>query len=313
MRTDQARTISIVEYLAAEGHKPAYTRREGREVWYRSPLRADDNTPSFKVDALINKWFDHGLAEGGNTLDLVVALRRCTVAEALSILDQTGLYRQGGYSPRRGGLRPSFGMPGAENAATSEKEKSGKAFQFLSEKPLSHPALLQYLEKTRKISISVAHRFLKEIRFKPSNGELREYFALGWFNGVSWEARNALFKGVVGEGKEINCLNLKDGNDCYIFEGFMNFLTLLSHKAIDIQSTSFIILNSVSLRSKLEEVFKEYKFRQVYLYLDHDESGRVATEYIKALLPPKMTVDKSPDYMGYNDYNAWWMEQANGD
>ena len=72
MRTDQARTISIIEYLAREGHTPAHTRHNGREAWYRSPLRSDDDTASFKVDTLINKWFDHGLSEGGNTLDLVV-------------------------------------------------------------------------------------------------------------------------------------------------------------------------------------------------------------------------------------------------
>ena len=305
MQTDQARTISIVEYLACEGHKPAHTRQNGREVWYRSPLRSDDNTPSFKVDALINKWFDHGLGEGGNTLDLVVALRRCTVKEALAILDHTGLYREGGYTPRRGGVQPFSAMPGQQNAPTIEKEKDGKAFQLVGAKAIAHPALIQYLE-TRKISLSVARRYLKEIRFKPSNGELREFFALGWFNGISWEARSALFKGVVGEGKEINTFNLNDHTDCKIFEGFMDFLSYISSDTFDEKETSFIVLNSVSLRSKLDDIFNQYTFRAVHMYLDHDESGRNTTEYIRGLAP-KISLDKSDEYRGYNDYNAWRM------
>lgn len=312
MRTDQARTISIVEFLESEGVRPAHTRHNGREVWYRSPLRADDDSPSFKVDALINKWFDHGLGEGGNTLDLVVKLKSCTVREALAILDRTGLYREGGYTPRRGGVAPFSALTGAGQTATytrtTEKEKDGKAFKLLRTESITHPALIQYLE-TRKISLAVARRHLKEIRFKPSNGELREYFALGWFNGVSWEARNALFKGVVGEGKEINTINLKDGNDCKIFEGFMDFLSFISSESFDEKHTSFIILNSLALRAKLEELFNKYQFRSVHIYLDHDVSGRAGTEYISSLAP-KIALDKSSEYAGYKDYNAWLMSKG---
>ena len=303
MRTDQARTISIIEYLKTEGHLPAYTRQKGREAWYRSPLRADDDTPSFKVDILINKWFDHGLAEGGNTLDLVVKLKQCTVRDALAILDRTGLLQQDGYTPRRGGLIPLSRLPGG---ATAEKEKEGKAFHLSATREVGHPALLQYLE-TRGIALPVARRYLKEIRFKSGDDE-REFFALGWPNGVSWEARSSVFKGVVGNGKEINVINPKDGNDCIIFEGFMDFLSFLSAEEFDTKRTSFIILNSLALRERLEDVFAKFSFRGIYLYLDHDESGRLATEYIKSISRAKIVIDKSDKYDGYKDYNAWWME-----
>lgn len=312
MRTDQARTISIVEYLATEGVSPAHTRQKGREVWYHSPLRPDDDSPSFKVDTLINKWFDHGLSEGGNTLDLVIKLKSCTVSEALAVLDATGLYREGGYKPRRGGIQSFSSFPSASHtnrAPAVEKEKDGRAFQLIEAKDLTHPALLQYLA-TRKIALTVARRFLKEIRFKPADGTLREYFALGWFNGVSWEARNSLFKGVVGEGKEVSTINLKDGNDCYVFEGFMDFLSFLTEEEVEHKRSSYIILNSLALRSKLEVIFKQYNFRAVYTYLDHDISGRTGTEYIIGLLPAKKGFDKSGDYEGYKDYNAWRMAKG---
>ena len=303
MRTDQARTISIIEYLAREGHTPAHTRHNGREAWYRSPLRSDDDTASFKVDTLINKWFDHGLAEGGNTLDLVVRLRKCTVRDALALLERSGLLRFGGYSPAQGGIGPLRALSKAPSGPAFEKEKDGKAFQLIETKDLTHPALLQYL-KSRHIKLPVARRYLKEIRFKPANGELREFFALGWFNGVSWEARNSLFKGVVGEGKDITTLQMKDGNECHIFEGFMDFLSFLSSETSDLTRASFIILNSLALRGRLEEIFAQTQFKKVFLYLDHDESGRLATEYIIGLLPFGKSEDMSAGYEGHKDYNA---------
>lgn len=308
MRTDQARTISIVAFLAREGHTPSHTRQNGREAWYRSPLRADDDTASFKVDTLINKWFDHGRGEGGNTLDLVVKLKQCTVREALAVLERSGLYQAGGYRARHNTLRS---MPGSLSRAFQspaiEKEKDGKAFQLIEAKDLTHPALLQYLA-SRGIALPVARRYLKEIRFKPANGELKEFFALGWFNGVSWEARNSLFKGVVGEGKDVSSINLKDGGECHVFEGFMDFLSFLTNESPDLKKSSFIILNSLALRSKLEDIFKAYNFKSVSLYLDHDESGRLGTDYLKSLEPDK-TVDKAGLYIGFKDYNAWRMKK----
>jgi len=90
----------------------------------------------------------------------------------------------------------------------------------------------------------------------------------------------------------------------------MDFLSFLTEEKIDQKRSSFIILNSLALRSKLEEIFKKYNFRAVYTYLDHDISGRTGTEYIIGLLPPKKGFDKSGDYEGYKDYNAWRMAKG---
>ena len=68
MRADQARTIPIDVYLERRGVSPAKTRQGGRELWYHSPIREGDVTPSFKVDTGKNVWFDHGLTRGGNII-----------------------------------------------------------------------------------------------------------------------------------------------------------------------------------------------------------------------------------------------------
>ena len=91
MRADQARTIPIDRYLDAQGIKPARARMGGRELWYSSHLRQGDKTPSFKIDTLKSLWYDHGLGQGGNIIDLVTHLCACDVRDALHHLERTGL------------------------------------------------------------------------------------------------------------------------------------------------------------------------------------------------------------------------------
>ena len=113
MRADQARQVPIQLYLERSGIKPAKVTRNGRELWYTSPIRDGDDTPSFKVDTVKNLWFDHGLSVGGNVIDLVIEMRRVTVKEALSILDS-------GFA---GSVPAQAPLPRMSGAPAGEKEK----------------------------------------------------------------------------------------------------------------------------------------------------------------------------------------------
>ena len=104
MRADQAKTIPIDRYLDQQGFKPVKERMNGRELWYHSPIRSGDSSPSFKVDTILNKWYDHGLGRGGNTLDLAIELCCSSVRDALRHLERTGLYSPTGYRPPSAGL-----------------------------------------------------------------------------------------------------------------------------------------------------------------------------------------------------------------
>ena len=223
MRADQAKTIPIEKYLELLGHKPANVRLAGRELFYHSPIREGDKNPSFKVDTNINKWFDHGLGRGGNTLDLAIEFCRGSVRDALQNLERTHLYSPYGYTKHIDG-HSTVGSWLENRRPAAEKEKIGSsAFKLVQEGPVQHPALLQYLEK-RKIDLTVAQKYLKEIRFEPAKGG-KWYFALGWPNGDGFEARNALFKGYVGTGKDITHLPAPKSSECLVFEGFMDFLS----------------------------------------------------------------------------------------
>lgn len=50
-----AKQIRIEDYLHSLGHTPV--RRQGVNLWYRSPLRQEKEA-SFKVNTGINCWYD---------------------------------------------------------------------------------------------------------------------------------------------------------------------------------------------------------------------------------------------------------------
>jgi len=58
LNCDDARKLSIVDYLAQCGFRPQYIK--GVNHWYLSPIR-EENTASFKVNTQLNVWFDHGM------------------------------------------------------------------------------------------------------------------------------------------------------------------------------------------------------------------------------------------------------------
>ena len=67
MNIKQAKKVDLIEFLEKLGYKEA--KRRGKEHWYLSPIRTE-NTPSFKVNSETNEWYDYGMQEGGDIIDL---------------------------------------------------------------------------------------------------------------------------------------------------------------------------------------------------------------------------------------------------
>lgn len=298
MRADQARQIPIHLYLERAGISPAKVTRQGRELWYSSPIRDGDSDPSFKVDTDKNLWFDHGAARGGNVIDLVVEMRRVTVKEALAILE-SGF---AGTVPA-----PSQPLPCPGGALAGEKEKdadTSRSFKVGDVRDIEHPALLQYLD-ARCISKDMARRYLKEVRFSPA-GSLKQFFALGFPCGNGFDARSPVFKGFIGAGKDVTVLGEPDAREALVFEGFMDFLSLLTMRGTPaIADAAIIILHSTSLRRRAATIIAARGFDKLTLYLDHDAAGRSTTEFLKAETSCNSITDAAPLYAGYKDLNEW--------
>ena len=270
--------ISITDYLQQQGYVPA--RVQGIHYWYYSPLR-NESTPSFKVNKERNQWYDFGSGEHGDIIDLVCALHRCSISEAIQLLS------------------------GAEQVAHQEFSFGGKRkfserkLEILSAQPLSNPNLLRYLT-ARAIPLTVANSYSSEVLFQNMK---RTYYAIGFANdALGWEIRNMYFKGCIAP-KAIT--TIKRGTDrLQIFEGFMDFL---SWQVLNPSSTSdAIVLNSLALLPRIKEQIAGY--REVESFLDNDDAGRKSFAVLKQVFP--QIVDGATRYPEHKDLNEWLVAQS---
>ena len=277
MQLHDIKQVSIVDYLAQAGHKPKLTK--GVNYWYCSPLRSE-LTPSFKVNAERNQWYDFATGDHGDIIDLVCALQHCTTAEAMRRLAALKGVR----------LAPSFSFGG-----TTPVRSQAPSMELIGVQAVKHPKLLLYLSE-RGLQPSDVSPFLSEVYYKVSE---KCFFALGFPNEAGgWELRNPYFKGYFAP-KAITTIKGTDSHKLQLFEGFMDFLSWRKlHPEVQADS---IILNSLTLLPKLIPTLHPYPI--IESLLDNDEAGdRAAKQLFDAGLPVK---DMRACYAPYKDINEY--------
>ena len=277
MQLHDIKQVSIVDYLAQAGHKPKLTK--GVNYWYCSPLRSE-LTPSFKVNAERNQWYDFATGDHGDIIDLVCALQHCTTAEAMRRLAALKGVR----------LAPSFPFGG-----TTPVRSQAPSMELIGVQAVKHPKLLLYLSE-RGLQPSGVSPFLSEVYYRVSE---KCFFALGFPNDAGgWELRNPYFKGCFAP-KAITTIKGTDRHKLQLFEGFMDFLSWRKlHPEVQADS---IILNSLTLLPKLIPSLHPYPI--IESLLDNDEAGDRATKQLfDAGLPVK---DMRAYYAPYKDINEY--------
>ena len=81
---ETARNFSVIKTLEKLGHFPKRTTE--KEAWFLSPFRSETQA-SFKVSKTKNRWYDHGEGVGGNVIDLVAKILKCSIKETLDYLN----------------------------------------------------------------------------------------------------------------------------------------------------------------------------------------------------------------------------------
>lgn len=278
MEIQHIKQIAITDYLQQQGYAPA--RVQGIHYWYYSPLR-NERTPSFKVNTERNQWYDFGSGEHGDIIDLVCALHRCTISEAIRFLSGAKQVAHQEFS---------FG---------GERKIYERKLEILSAQPLSNPNLLRYLA-ARAIPLPIASAYCSEVLFRNMK---RTYYAIGFANdALGWEIRNMYFKGCIAP-KAITTIS-KATDVLQIFEGFMDFL---SWQTLNPSSTcDTIVLNSLALLPRIQEKIKSYK--QVEGFLDNDDAGRKSFAVLRQMFP--QVVDGATRYRAHKDLNEWLVAQS---
>ncbi|WP_166444662.1 toprim domain-containing protein [Dyadobacter bucti] len=286
MTCEQAREISIVELLQNCNIHPQHVR--GQDYWYLSPLR-DEKTPSFKVNAKLNLYYDHGSGQGGDIIDLGRQLFQCDTKALLQKLGSEHFL----FHPQL------FAARAAHIQSSVTPDTIQTAIQITATKDLgSNVAISQYLQK-RGIDLSIAGPYCKEVYYQVGD---KSYYAAGFENrSGGYELRSQHFKGS-SSPKDITHINSGHKSVC-VLEGFMDFLSLLTLRKHTPVQSYFLVLNSVSLADRSLEILKDY--RTVFIYPDRDEAGKkLFGKYQDAGLN---CVDASGIYRNHKDLNELLM------
>ena len=277
MQLHDIKQVSIVDYLAQTGYKPKLIK--GANYWYCSPLRTE-LTPSFKVNAERNQWYDFATGDHGDIIDLVCALQHCSTAEAMRRLAALKGVR----------LAPSFSFGGI-----TPVRPQAPSMELVGVQAVKHPKLLLYISE-RGLQPSDVSPFLSEVYYRVSE---KCFFALGFPNDAGgWELRNPYFKGCFAP-KAITTIKGTDSHKLQLFEGFMDFLSW--RKLHPEGQDDSIILNSLTLLPKLIPTLHPYPI--IESLLDNDEAGDRATKQLfEAGLPVK---DMRACYAPYKDINEY--------
>lgn len=268
---ETARNFSIVKALEKLGHFPQKTTE--KEAWFLSPFRSETQA-SFKVSKTKNRWYDHGEGIGGNVIDLVCKILKCSIKETLGFLND-------------GTATNSF-----KQQPISSKNYTG--INIIKVQDITHPALVQYLS-LRGIVLDIAKKYCKEVWYQHKSSE---FFAIGLKNNkVGWELRNKIFKNSSSPKSYTYIQN--NNKQLIILEGMFDLLSLETIDDFLLSASDIIVLNSISFINDIEKHISKYAL--VYLYLDIDIPGQKAAQYL--IDKYKHIIDKSSSYKNYKDLN----------
>ena len=287
MNCKEFNQLDMVDYLAGQGHCPAFVR--SGNYWYHSPLR-EEKTPSFKVNRKFNVWYDHGLQKGGNLVDFGILFHRCTVYELLHKLEQ--------------GNSLSFHPPILNSPSFPAAGEKEKIVVIDARENIKLLSLQDYLA-FRGIPLEIANRFCKEVDFNLYD---KKYTVIGFKNSAGgYELRSANFKGS-SSPKEVTLFGKDLSKEILVFEGFMDFL---SYKTINQprlillpkQQLNFLILNSIGFLKKMKPMLENYP--SIHLYLDRDKKGLELTKEVLSI--SRKYRDESLTYKNHKDLNEFLM------
>ena len=280
MNCKQFNTIPLEEVLQILGHLP--TKQTEKEAWFLNPF-STENHASFKLDKRNNVWYLHSEGIGGNNIDFMMKYLKASVKEVLEWAEQN-----------------FFSFQYQNNSNTKQKALANN-YTIIEVKDIQHQALLEYL-KSRKVENQL--EFLKEIHYRMND---KNYFGIGFKNDSGgYEIRNKYSKICLGK-KDVSMI--KNGSEnLKIFEGFFDFLSFKNiEKSLSDEKSDYIILNSVSMISKIKNLLKNYK--KIELYFDNDEAGNRAVETLKKEF--ENVEDDRILYKDFKDLNDWAISSPN--
>ena len=292
-------SISIVEILAYYGKSLARTKTG----MYYSPFR-DEKTPSFHIDEAANTWYDFGTHEGGGLIDFVCKITGCQRKEAYDWLAS---------------IRHM--IPEEVHTEVIKRAASVGESKVIIEKvneQFSKPALVEYAQ-SRCISREILDRYCDEVTYSVSSKPGRSFFAIGFKNNSggyvlrSKVAKICSSSDVTTLGPDGNLTMEVNSKKVAVFEGFIDFLSLLSYNEKQEPGHDCCILNSVSNLEKALPWIAGHT--NIMIFTDNDNAGRDTyqriTDYVSDSAEEVCIYDMAELYKGHKDLNDKLVDEMN--
>jgi hypothetical protein len=317
MNAAQAKQISLPDLMSRLGYEPVKTLKGGRELWYRSPFRTEGEA-SFITSYLGGKWIWNDFGDtGGTVIDFVMRHENYTsvkdVLTFLSHMFQGHLFERP-YSNRVGAIEEkpmqqeptlfSFKQQSNFNAPLKVEDSQ---LEFLSAHAITNPIIHDYLENERKIPVALVDRYLLEITYR-NRANNKEYFGFGMKNmSDGYEVRSASsrysFKSAL-KGRDITLIQglAPERKTINVFEGMVDFLSLLVMMNTPNLSGDSLILHSLSSFPKASETIRQQNYQKINTFLDNDRSGQEGTRRFLEEFPGLVTT-QSDMFAPHTDLN----------
>lgn len=317
MNIAQAKQIPLAKLVEHLGGIFSHTDNQGN-LWYRSPFRPDERTPSFKIDVKTNKWHDFArtnkIDAHGDTLDLWT--------------DYHNLPRRGSNAIKQAlaSLRENFGSLDLLRVEKQERKKNHARILKPARYRLIKPPGKIWIDSLkievarRGLTLSITEPYLKQATIEDTKTNKRYYgFAIrndkgGYELSIPNPHKNECFKTAISP-KAITTIQGNDPSSAYVFEGFWDCFTWLAMNRSQNKIPMLYILNSTSLVQELANklITPNNTVQSIFLFLDNDAAGLKAQTRLLDLVEPHNFIIGTMNhlYKDYKDFSDYWMDIRN--
>ena len=267
-----------LEQILANYYLLKSIKKSEKSIWVISPFRPKETTPSFHISKIYKYdiWFDHGNGLGGKNVDFFMYYLKTDIKGVLKYFNENSF---------------SFQQQKVSNDTLSPKN----IYSVLELKKITSFPLIKYLDE-RKLPLEIVNRYCKEIHYKLND---KKYYAIAFPNIQNgFEIRNKYVKMCLIK-KDITLIK-NNQTQLKIFESWSDFISYLFLFPTEEYKNDFLILNSISLLRKNLNLINQYE--KIESYLDHDDAGKSATDFLETELKNKVK-DDSTFYKNFKDLN----------
>ncbi len=150
--------FTLQSVLSTLGHYPDEKKSKGTDLWYISPFRPSEKTPSFHIDTRNSFYKDFGDTDKGGDLIWFVQMylknqgKDYSVSNALKWFDEIDTGTNIHYFNKK-----------ADKKITAPENKE-ETYKVLSDKEIFSSALKQYLER-KALPLELSKKYLRQIYF----------------------------------------------------------------------------------------------------------------------------------------------------